>query len=71
MVAKYEATCELRDLVPMGSEDKSDGLLISVVQVGDAGSLVLIARNMTPPQSSRPRVDHQPTVLLFYPDLYR
>ena len=71
MVAEYEATCELRDLVPVGSEDKGDGLLISVVQVGDAGSLVLIARNMTPPQSSRPRVDHQPTVLLFNPDLYR
>ena len=70
-MAECEATCEIRDLVPVGSEDKGDGLLISVIQVGDAGSLVLIARNMTPPQSSRPRVDHQPTVLLFYPDLYR
>ena len=66
-----KATCELGDFVPMGSEDEGDGLLVSGVQVGDAGSLVLIARNMTPPQSSRPRVDHQPTVLLFYPDLYR
>ena len=66
-----EVTCELRYFVPVGSEDEGDGILISGVQVGDAGSLVFIARNMTPPQSSRPRVDQKPTVLLFYRDLNR
>ena len=53
----------------MGSEDEGDGLLISGVQVGDAGSLVLISRHVTPPQPSRLRVDQKPTVLLFYRDL--
>ena len=66
-----EATCELRDLVPVGSEDEGDGVLITAVEVGDAGSLVFIARNMTPPQASRPRVDDKPSVLLFYRDLNR
>ena len=67
----WEATCELRDLVPVGSEDEGDGLLISRVEVGDAGSLVFIARDVTPPQASRPRVDDKPSVLLFYRDLNR
>ena len=53
----------------MGSEDEGDGLLISGVQVGDAGPLLLIAGNMTPPQSARPGVDHEPSVSLFYRDL--
>ena len=50
----------------MGSEDEGNGLLVSGIQVGDAGSLVLISGKMAPPHSSRPRVDHKPSVLLFY-----
>ena len=55
----------------MGSEDEGDGVLITAVEVGDAGSLVFIARDVTPPKTSRPRVDDKPSVLLFYRDLNR
>ena len=55
----------------MGSEDEGDGVLIAAVEVGDAGSLVFIARDVAPPQASRPRVDDKPSVLLFYRDLNR
>ena len=53
----------------MSSEHEGDGYLVSVVEVSDAGPLVLVSRSVTPPQSPSPGVQDKSSVFLLNLDL--